>query len=253
MKLPCDTVRDLLPLYCDSVCSEQSRQLVEEHLRECSACQDTLRALEEQERTPASRDELKPLLRIRAEWSRAKKRSLWKGILIGLLVVALLFGGGWCATGLRVFPVSMEKVQVTDVCRMEDGNIAFYLLIDDGRELQELSVSFDSEGTAYLTPKRALIENRARDRYFSLNDRYFYVSVSPYTNEYVLDPANEEEMGLYYETHYEEIANADFFFDAKVRKICIGTPKNHVVLWEEGMLLPAASEELEALYRSGIR
>lgn len=38
MKLSCEVVEDLLPLYVDNVCSEQSRWLVEEHLRECDKC-----------------------------------------------------------------------------------------------------------------------------------------------------------------------------------------------------------------------
>ena len=38
MKYPCDLIRDLLPLYQDGVCSEESRAAVEEHLRECPSC-----------------------------------------------------------------------------------------------------------------------------------------------------------------------------------------------------------------------
>ena len=34
----CDVVRDLLPLYVDSVCSEESRALVEEHTASCPEC-----------------------------------------------------------------------------------------------------------------------------------------------------------------------------------------------------------------------
>ena len=35
MKLSCEIVQDLLPLFADEVCSEQSRQAVTDHLREC--------------------------------------------------------------------------------------------------------------------------------------------------------------------------------------------------------------------------
>lgn len=37
-KYSCEVVQDLLPLYQDSVCSESSRQMVEEHLQECADC-----------------------------------------------------------------------------------------------------------------------------------------------------------------------------------------------------------------------
>ena len=38
MKLNCKVIEDLLALYTDNVCSDESRKLVEEHLRECENC-----------------------------------------------------------------------------------------------------------------------------------------------------------------------------------------------------------------------
>ena len=40
MKTDCEIIRDLLPLYVDDICSEKSRDLVDEHLRECAECSD---------------------------------------------------------------------------------------------------------------------------------------------------------------------------------------------------------------------
>ncbi|MGO4542865.1 zf-HC2 domain-containing protein [Paenibacillus sp. 2TAB19] len=40
MRQPCNVVYDLLPLYIDGVCSEESKELVEEHLTECPACRE---------------------------------------------------------------------------------------------------------------------------------------------------------------------------------------------------------------------
>ena len=36
--MKCEIIRDLIPLYLDKVCSEDSRKLVEDHLSECSEC-----------------------------------------------------------------------------------------------------------------------------------------------------------------------------------------------------------------------
>ena len=47
MKVPCSVIRDLLPLYHDSVCSPESCTLVEEHLKDCEACQEEFHKLEE--------------------------------------------------------------------------------------------------------------------------------------------------------------------------------------------------------------
>lgn len=42
MKITCDIIQDLLPLYEDDVLSEDSRQLVEEHLADCEKCRQNL-------------------------------------------------------------------------------------------------------------------------------------------------------------------------------------------------------------------
>ena len=36
--MKCEIIKDLIPLYLDNVCSEDSRKLVEDHLSECSEC-----------------------------------------------------------------------------------------------------------------------------------------------------------------------------------------------------------------------
>lgn len=38
MRYPCNLIKDLLPLYHDQVSSQESREAVEEHLKECSEC-----------------------------------------------------------------------------------------------------------------------------------------------------------------------------------------------------------------------
>ena len=45
MKMECDVIRDLLPLYADEACSEKSGELVKEHLQECESCREMLNDL----------------------------------------------------------------------------------------------------------------------------------------------------------------------------------------------------------------
>ena len=42
MKLDCEVIRDLLPLYAEHMASPASTALVEEHLQECEACRAEL-------------------------------------------------------------------------------------------------------------------------------------------------------------------------------------------------------------------
>ena len=49
MRVDCDVIRDLLPLYADDACSGKSRELVEEHLLTCEACRGILDSLRKEE------------------------------------------------------------------------------------------------------------------------------------------------------------------------------------------------------------
>lgn len=41
MKIECNVIKDLLPIYIDNCCSIESKQLVDEHLVECEKCKDS--------------------------------------------------------------------------------------------------------------------------------------------------------------------------------------------------------------------
>ena len=45
MKISCDVIKDLLPLYIDDILSNDSKNLVDEHIEECESCNDELRKL----------------------------------------------------------------------------------------------------------------------------------------------------------------------------------------------------------------
>ena len=49
MKLSCDVIRDLLPLYAAGACSGESAAQVEEHLAGCPACRELLEGLKQEE------------------------------------------------------------------------------------------------------------------------------------------------------------------------------------------------------------
>ena len=45
--IKCEVIKDLLPLYVDEVVSDESRSLIEEHLKECSGCREYCQQLRE--------------------------------------------------------------------------------------------------------------------------------------------------------------------------------------------------------------
>ena len=52
----CNIVKDMLPLYIDDLCSEESKKMVEDHIKECDDCRRVLETMKEGEEAIASYD-----------------------------------------------------------------------------------------------------------------------------------------------------------------------------------------------------
>ena len=251
MNLPCKVIEDILPLYHDGVCSQESRTLVEEHLRECDKCKSMLAQIDDELiNTTRNYDELKPLEGIRSEWIKIKKKALLKGVLITLLAVTILFGTYSELRDWRFISIATSHMEIIEISELSDGRIAFDYRLTDGRPLFETKTNIDySTGIVYLTPKRSFIENVYPVTSYD-NGRINFIELLPFTNEFSLNPDNKSEVSAYYE---EERPTVSYSFTADVTKICIGTESDHIVIWERGMNLPAASEQIEEAYQNGWR
>ena len=86
MKVSCKVIEDLLPMYYDKVCSQESTALVEEHIKTCAQCSRMLSDLCGDIELPEKRvEDIKPLEKIRKSY---KKMRL--GWLIAILCVLVL-------------------------------------------------------------------------------------------------------------------------------------------------------------------
>ena len=105
MKLTCDIVQDLLPLYEDGICSPDSRAAVEAHLKTCPRClgeQETARKLPEDEiLLPLSeeRENVKGFKKVRRRWAASLLAVI---LLIPILLLSFnqVRGVGLCFTNV---------------------------------------------------------------------------------------------------------------------------------------------------------
>lgn len=94
MKLSCNVIRDLLPLYYDGVSSNESGVLVEAHLTECEKCRAILNELRGEIEMPRKApDDLAPLERIEKNVQQGKKKAWLRGAAAVLAVVLMVFAG----------------------------------------------------------------------------------------------------------------------------------------------------------------
>ena len=49
MSLTCGIIKDLLPLYAENLCGDESREAVEAHLSECESCRSSLEEMRKTE------------------------------------------------------------------------------------------------------------------------------------------------------------------------------------------------------------
>ena len=94
MKLPCKVIEDMLPMYYDKVCSEESVALIEEHLKGCPHCSQMLLDLHVDIDIPNKKvDDIKPLKKIQKSYKRM--RIGWLIAVLCVLVfipIAFLIG-----------------------------------------------------------------------------------------------------------------------------------------------------------------
>ena len=79
MNISCEVIRDLLPLYHDGVCSDDSKCLVAEYLENCARCREELDFLRADLAMPHIKPESeKSLKAVSTAWKKAKKSLLQK-------------------------------------------------------------------------------------------------------------------------------------------------------------------------------
>lgn len=85
MKISCDIIRDLLPLYAENMTSHASNEMVDEHLRSCGGCRQFLSDL----RRPAEFDQELPVHTLNRVKKGIRKRRILTALLAVLLLVSL--------------------------------------------------------------------------------------------------------------------------------------------------------------------
>lgn len=105
MKLSCEVIKDLLPLYFDKVCSKESSALVEEHLSECPKCADELEKLKNDLEEPIILEgDIKLMKNISQKWKKDKKTSFAIGSMCISALAALICIISYHVIGAEVLP-----------------------------------------------------------------------------------------------------------------------------------------------------
>lgn len=221
MKLPCEMVQDLLPLYHDGVCSEVSKTMVMEHVKLCPQCADALKTIGKELEVPKTEvDAARPIKGIQKKW---KKITWRKGILIGLAVAILSFALWFELTQNCSVLMTAEDYIVTQTCRFENG--MYYL--EYKLPFESLSYCADIHRTA----EGEIHVRHYRPRLIKKDEEHGTV------RDFLIDPQNNMVL-------------ADTGEEVPLTAFYLGCPEKEdaVLLWSADMEIPMATAEQEAKY-----
>lgn len=158
MKCKCGIIKDLLPLYVDHVCSDESKELIDEHLLECEKCKSYMNSLREaQDVEDAAYDEEKESRKVKL-MLRMKKKILFRNILVAIFTVLIL---GVACTGVihylkrTTVPISETKhmevvyenddlvLNITDAIWSDASGVRF-TLTEDGKSYECVAVAMNT-------------------------------------------------------------------------------------------------------------
>ena len=219
MKLPCEMVKDLLPLYYDGVCSEISKALVTEHLKTCQECQRARNAMDSEIAVPET-EAARPLKNIGRKW---KKKTWQKGILIGLAVAVASFVLWFSLTQNSSVAMKAEEYTITQACRFENGMV----YLEYKLPFESLSYSADihrtAEGEIHVRHYRPLLVKKNAEK--------------GTIRDFLIDPQNN-------------LVHADTGEVVPLTAFYLGCPETEesVLLWSADMEIPMATPEQEEKY-----
>lgn len=136
-KISCNIIKDILPLYLDGVVSDDTRQMVEEHLRTCDQCREEAVTLKQDVVLPASKSvrlaETKVVKGLKRKLFRKKFLISAVSVIITIAILAGIYS--YMVMTETCVPYNSGKVQI------EEENGALYVVYE-GDDLGG-TVSFD--------------------------------------------------------------------------------------------------------------
>lgn len=216
-KMSCNVIYDLFPLYLDGLCSDESKQMIEEHLEGCEECKKALNRME----SNLSFEEDTDVEVIKQVKRRIQIEKLVVAcVTIFVLVSVMLVGGSY----LLFSQVSMNDIVKTENVRVEEDENGDIWLVRSGNAIFATHVigeHYTEDGQLIMGMGEVEVANYEGDRV--INVVLLENPISKFTHQIQEEGSSiSEEKSL--------------LFNAKEKtnrsKVTITLEEGEVVLWE---------------------
>lgn len=113
-KVSCNIIKDILPLYLDDVVSEDTKEMVDEHLESCDSCREEAEMLKRDIVLTVNKD----IISLDIQALKKLKRQIFKNkvfiAVVSMLTAAAVMFGLYCVAALTEFvvPYDSEKFSI---------------------------------------------------------------------------------------------------------------------------------------------
>ena len=185
MTYPCGIIRDLLPLYIDDVCNEESKQAVENHLSECEKCRNYYESMKSTEGFVAKENDNSEDMKMANNLKNVKSKINKKirNIVLGAVAamvfvivgVTLLFNVALKAVSPDDVIVSANVYSFEELIENSASNVpnseSVTIYSDDSDNSQKIEVRIPEIGE--ITVTEDTIEKNKYVTVFSVSSEYF--------------------------------------------------------------------------------
>ncbi len=177
MKITCDVIEDLLPLYAEGLTSDDTGLLVEEHLKTCTDCKKQLESMKNPKEIPIDTD-IEPFKKVEKKLFHKRVQIIALTIVLVLAIVIITMA---YLTSPEYLPYSSDIISVTEY---RDGKII--ITFDDSVTGYDINryVAKNNEGYSY----HITTWNTIWSQYIFKNN----------TQSIILNPDGEDVVAVYY-------------------------------------------------------
>lgn len=204
-EINCNIIQDILPLYVDDVVSEDTREMVEEHLKSCDTCRKEADILKQNVNLPTSRNIKLSDARI---LRKLKQRFFKRKVIISVVSVAVAAAA---VLGLHAYMVLTEIFVPYDSGKVSIEEI-------DGK----IYASYEGDtlgGTKAINPTQVMIKGEKKKAAFLC---YYETPWSRYVQPIVSggsgQDGNKDMFCLGDKTEIDRVYYAEFDFDHEWRR-----------------------------------
>lgn len=240
-KIPCDVIKDLIILYEDDSCSEESKKIVEEHIRGCSDCQEFY----EEATTPLPAISSEPEANGEGEISteekamkflkKLKRHEDFKSVMTILIAVAAIWlicaGYNWFS--VTHIPAPSQSVTVSELYRLKNGYL--FCTLESDKPFTQIQLS------DVIVPQDKLSQNYDNGWYEVSLDTAWWKKLNPNTIQHttlsILFPMSSSDYDDYNKKTIIHKSEAIYY---------TGKDKNdRLTIWQSGQPIKDAPETIE--------